>query len=118
MCGAHVALDRASTVSVCCAVDGTLTEPVIDFAKMRRVVGVPDGEDTLDFLAGLAPDVRTEREAALHAVEAEGMAQMRLMPGARELARFLDSRGVPRCVRACVRRLIPDPGRAVMALEA
>ena len=106
-----------STLSICCAVDGTLTEPVIDFAKMRRVVGVPDGEDTLDYLAGLAPDIRAEREAALHVVEAEGMAQMRLMPGARDLARFLDSRGVPRCVRARVRRLVQDLEWAAMALK-
>lgn len=57
--------------------------------------------DTLDFLASLPPDIRAEREAALHVVEDEGMAQMRLMPGARELAQFLDSKGVPRCGGGC-----------------
>lgn len=77
-------------------VDGTLTVPVLDFGKMRRVVGVPDGQDVLDFLAGLEPAQRAEREAALHAVEQEGMAAMQVMPGVKELAKHLDDRTVPR----------------------
>lgn len=77
--------------------DGTLTVPVIDFAKMRRVVGVPQGQDILDFLASLPPEERAVREMALHAVEEEGMAAMQVQPGADELAAHLDERGVPRC---------------------
>ncbi|KAL6768498.1 hypothetical protein ACKKBF_B10965 [Auxenochlorella protothecoides x Auxenochlorella symbiontica] len=79
-------------------VDGTLTVPVLDFPKMRRVVEVPEGQDVLDFLAGLEPAERAQREAALHAVEEEGMAAMQVMPGVEELAKHLDERAVPRAL--------------------
>lgn len=101
-------------------VDGTLTVPVLDFPKMRRVVGVPEGQDVLDFLAGLEPAERAQREAALHAVEEEGMAAMQVMPGVEELAKHLDERAVPRWAgwgggrprSAAGREEVTDPLRA------
>ncbi|KXZ56885.1 hypothetical protein GPECTOR_1g799 [Gonium pectorale] len=69
--------------------DGTLLKPVIDFAEMRRRVGVhPTEGDILDVIRQRTPEDQARALAALR--------DMALMPGAQELCAFLDRQGLPR----------------------
>lgn len=78
--------------------DGTLIVPAINFAEMRRRVGVPPGRDILDYLRELEGEAARAAHAAIHDVEHQAMLNMRVMPGARELAHFLDDRHIPRAL--------------------
>jgi HAD superfamily hydrolase (TIGR01509 family) len=77
--------------------DGTLTVPVIDFALMRRRLGIPEG-DILAILRGW-PDTR--QKAAfdiIEEIEEEGRFKLQLQPGADALMRVLERRGLPRAI--------------------
>jgi len=95
--------------------DGTLTIPKIDFPKMRRLVGVPPGQDILGHVAyapptvaneagwrlwltvdgrgpllpllhrSLEPHAQREALALIEEVEREGMLAMELQPGYHDL---------------------------------
>lgn len=75
--------------------DGTLTVPAIDFAEMRRRLGVLEG----DILATVKcwPEER-QREAfrIIEEIEARARDRLEIQPGARELIAFLDSRRIPK----------------------
>jgi HAD superfamily hydrolase (TIGR01509 family) len=49
--------------------DGTLTQPVHDFAAIRLALCVPDGADILGFLAALPPAVARPLHERLQAIE-------------------------------------------------
>lgn len=51
--------------------DGTLTVPVIDFKLMRSRVGVPDGQDILDFISTQTVEMQARSNAAIKDVEAK-----------------------------------------------
>lgn len=80
--------------------DGTLTVPYLDFAEMKRRVGVPPQGDVLAALD--SPEWSDERRAAALAaiaeMEAEALRHLALMPGAEALCRFLDGLGLPRAI--------------------
>ena len=78
--------------------DGTLTVPCIDFADMRRRVGVPpDRGDILDIINSWeSTERRKEAFAIIAEIEEEALRNMKVMPGAEELCRLLDNEGVPR----------------------
>ena len=69
--------------------DGTLTVPNLDFGEMYRRAGVPRGEDIL------ATRWRADETACrvVEEMEAEGRRTLALMPGAAELAAWLEARG-------------------------
>mmetsp|Transcript_6911 Transcript_6911/g.20768 ORF Transcript_6911/g.20768 Transcript_6911/m.20768 type:complete len:399 (-) Transcript_6911:88-1284(-) len=70
--------------------DGTLTVPNLDFGEMYRRAGVPRGEDIL------ATRWRADETACrvVEEMEAEGRRTLALMPGAAELAAWLEAHGV------------------------
>ncbi len=75
--------------------DGTLTEPAIDFAEMRRRVGIPSG----DILLTIRSWPEERQRAAFRIIdEIEEVARARLVvqPGVHELMDLLDERGMPK----------------------
>ncbi|GFR40695.1 hypothetical protein Agub_g1286 [Astrephomene gubernaculifera] len=77
--------------------DGTLLKPVIDFAEMRRRVGVlPHQGDILDVISGWGAEERQRAYDIIAEIEEQALRDMALMPGALELCAFLDARGLPR----------------------
>ncbi|RKY58697.1 MAG: HAD family hydrolase [Candidatus Latescibacterota bacterium] len=94
--------------------DGTLTEPYIDWKGLRDEIGVPEGIPILEYINGL-PEGR--REEALRALEAREEDAARNAPpteGAGELLKRLRSMGIRtalvtnssrRCVEAVLERL-------------
>lgn len=78
--------------------DGTLTEPVIDFADMRRRVGVGPTGDILEVIAGWPAAEQERARRVLAEIEREALERMRLMGGVVELCAELDRRGVPRAL--------------------
>jgi HAD superfamily hydrolase (TIGR01509 family) len=75
--------------------DGTLTEPTIDFAAMRADLGLPTG-DILAHVEGLSGPARARAEAIIH--DHEESAPMTLRPGCLELLEALDAAGLPRAI--------------------
>ena len=84
--------------------DGTLTEPCLDFVKMRRRVCEALERDIgrADMLAEIEKEASAARReaahAAIHEVEAEGWARLVLAPGVSDVCGLLDARGVPRAI--------------------
>lgn len=73
--------------------DGTLVEPAIDFAGMRRAVGVPEG-DILHVIETWSPERQREANAILERFEAEAALHMELRPGCLALLEGLGARDV------------------------
>ncbi|KAG2442369.1 hypothetical protein HXX76_002455 [Chlamydomonas incerta] len=77
--------------------DGTLLKPVIDFAEMRRRVGVtPEMGDILDAINKWPEERRAQAYATIAEIEEQALKDMSVMPGAPELCAFLDRNGLPR----------------------
>ncbi|MBX7168680.1 MAG: HAD family hydrolase [Pirellulales bacterium] len=74
--------------------DGTLVDSRLDFAAMRREIGLPDGTPLLEGLARLSGEARVRGEAVLTRHEWEGAQQATLMAGAGELLAMLAQRGM------------------------
>ena len=75
--------------------DGTLTEPVIDFAGMRRRLGIPTG----DILATVRAWPEAQRRTAfdvIEEIEEDARLRMTIRPGTVELLAFLDRSGIRR----------------------
>jgi len=75
--------------------DGTLTEPYMDFAEMKRRVGVTDG-DILDVMGTWSEERQAQANAVIAEMETEARDNMTLMPGVHELLAVLDAWGLPR----------------------
>ena len=121
--------------------DGTLTEPLMDFAAMRREIGVPEGCGLLEAIAAMTPPDRLSAEAILHRHEERAATQSTLNPGCDELIAWVRRQRLAtalitrnsRASAACVLRrhglafdvLItredgkfkPDPGPLLLASE-
>lgn len=79
--------------------DGTLTVPCIDFAEMRRRVGVhPTEGDILKIIAGWDEARQKEAYRVIADIEEQALRDMKIMPGAVELCKELDDRGMPRAI--------------------
>lgn len=95
---------RRSVRGVIFDMDGTLTEPILDFVKMRKRVGIALGRDIgkRDMLAEVEKEPSLElQEAALKAikeVEAEGHEKMKLAQGVNRVCKLLDDTNVPRAI--------------------
>lgn len=95
---------RRSVRGVIFDMDGTLTEPVLDFVKMRKRVGLALGRDIGrgDMLGEVNKEPsETRREAALLAikeVEREGHEKMKLARDVNRVCAFLDDRNIPRAI--------------------
>ncbi|KAI8102456.1 hypothetical protein M9435_006057 [Picochlorum sp. BPE23] len=77
--------------------DGTLTVPCIDFAKMRQSVGIESG-DILHVIHSWPQEKQDEAFAKIAAIEEEALENMKIMPGAVELCSLLDERNIPRAL--------------------
>lgn len=74
--------------------DGTLTESQLDFDRIRRECGLPDGEPILEYMER-APHAERRRIAqVLEAHEARSAGQCALREGAGEVVRELHRRGL------------------------
>jgi HAD superfamily hydrolase (TIGR01509 family) len=87
--------------------DGTLTEPLLDFEAIRRELGLPAGVPILEALAPLDAGARQRAEVILRRHEMEAIAAATLADGCGELLEMLSARAVPtailtRNVRAAV----------------
>ena len=74
--------------------DGTLTVPLIDFAAIRRDMGVGPGP-ILEQMAAMSDADRTVAEAVLFRHEDEAAEGATLNPGCRELLDWLDAIDMP-----------------------
>lgn len=74
--------------------DGTLTEPVHDFAAIRAALGVPEGCDILGHLDALPEEESRRLHRALDEIEIELAGRAEASAGARRLVEALDRRGV------------------------
>jgi HAD superfamily hydrolase (TIGR01509 family) len=76
--------------------DGTLTEPLLDFDLIRREMGIT-GKGILENLARMPVDQRERAEGILLRHEREAADKSRLNPGCHELLAAIDGR-LPRAV--------------------
>ena len=75
--------------------DGTLTEPLLDFPAIRRELGVAPGAPILEALEHVSPDERARAEVILRRHELDAIRAATLADGCRELLALLGARGVP-----------------------
>src|SRR6476469_1089076 len=73
--------------------DGTLTEPMLDFARIKAEMGIGD-RPILETLAELTGGRRAEAEAVLLRHEQHAAKNSTLNPGCRELLQWLHERRV------------------------
>jgi len=74
-----------------------LTVPVIDFAAMRRAIGVPSG-DILDAIHSWDAKRQKEAHEKIALIEADALRRMKLMPGLVELCEALDTKSIRRAL--------------------
>ena len=89
--------------------DGTLTEPFLDFELIRAEIGIPAGP-ILEALETLPAEPRARALEILHRHEDQAAAAAVLHPGAADLLSWLRGRGLPvglvtRNRRECVERV-------------
>ena len=78
--------------------DGTLVDSRLDFAAIRRDMGLPPDRSILDGLPRLLPQARREAEAILHEHERRGGERATLLPGAGRLLDRLTTLDLPHAV--------------------
>eukprot|EP00898_Chlorokybus_atmophyticus_P006221 jgi/Chlat1/65/Chrsp1S03115 len=76
--------------------DGTLTVPCIDFELMRKRVGILTGDILTVIDSWGDPERQKLAYAAITEVETEANERLQIMPGALELCRYLDDKGIRR----------------------
>ncbi len=76
--------------------DGTITEPYLDFDVIREEMGLDkNGGPILEAMAKMTPQRRQQAEAILHCHEERAVAESKLNAGARETLGALRTRGIP-----------------------
>ena len=78
--------------------DGTLTQPIIDWQRLRKRIGAPPESTIMDHIAGLPQAEAARAEAILLETEREGTEQAPLNEGVHELFDALDQKGIPRAI--------------------
>ncbi|MGH7214077.1 MAG: HAD family hydrolase [Tepidisphaeraceae bacterium] len=73
--------------------DGTLTEPMLDFSRIKREMGIGD-RPILEALAAMSPAERCAAQTVLHRHEERAAEHSTLNPGCRELLAWLDANGI------------------------
>lgn len=73
--------------------DGTLTRPCLDFARIREDIGVD--EPILEAMAKMPPAGRSRAEGILERYEAEAAQKSELQPGAAETVSAIRANGIP-----------------------
>src|SRR2546423_11021271 len=80
--------------------DGTLTEPMLDFPRIKAEMGI-GSRPILEALAEMSAAERQAAEAVLHRHEEEAAAGSSLNPGCRELLEWIHAHGL--CVALITR---------------
>jgi HAD superfamily hydrolase (TIGR01509 family) len=80
-------------VAVLFDMDGTLTEPLLDFSQIKAEMGIGD-QPILEALATMTPAGRNRAEAILHRYEDEAARRSTLNPGCHEVLDLLKAKGV------------------------
>jgi HAD superfamily hydrolase (TIGR01509 family) len=75
--------------------DGTLTEPLLDFAAIRREIGIDPGLPILEALERNDPDARARAEVILRRHELEAIDRATLADGCAELLERLAAHRIP-----------------------
>jgi HAD superfamily hydrolase (TIGR01509 family) len=75
--------------------DGTLTEPLLDFEAIRREIGLPEGAPILEQLAGADPQLRARAEEILCRHELDAIRRATLADGCEDLLACLRERRIP-----------------------
>jgi len=76
--------------------DGTITQPYLDFNAIREEMGLEPGSGPiLEAMEKMTPPQRRRAETILHSHEAKAVAESRLNTGARETLAGLQQRGIP-----------------------
>jgi HAD superfamily hydrolase (TIGR01549 family) len=75
--------------------DGTLTQPNLDFGEMYRRCGVDRSQDILEEIAAMPSSQQQAANDILEEMEEEGRRTLQLMPGALELIQWLSSHDIP-----------------------
>lgn len=78
--------------------DGTLTKPNLDFKEMYRRCNVDMKDDLLTAIAAMPAAEQAAANAVIDDMEAEGRRTLQLMPGAAELALWLQKHGIPTAI--------------------
>ncbi len=91
--------------------DGTLTEPLLDFDAIRRELGLPEKAPIIEGIAAMDADRRAAGERILDRHEMAAAGKCVLMPGAKATLAALHSRGVraallTRNSRACAETVL------------
>src|SRR5689334_12399618 len=74
--------------------DGTLTEPMLDFPKIKAEMGI-GARPILEALAEMSPHLRAQAEAVLLRHEDHAAENSTLNPGCRELLDHLTGHSIP-----------------------
>ena len=72
--------------------DGTLTEPAIDFPALKAAMGIPLAQPILEALAAMTPANRTAAETILHDYEDRAATESKLNPGCDRLIEWIAQR--------------------------
>ena len=75
--------------------DGTLTVPNLDFDLMYRRCAVDKNKDILAVLAALPEEDAREKYRIIEEMEEEATRTLKIMPGAKEIASWLQTHGIP-----------------------
>ena len=75
--------------------DGTLTEPVLDFDAIRAEIGLPDNVPILEYIERLTVAERAHAEAVMVRHERAAIAQATLADGCADLLGHLREREIP-----------------------
>ncbi len=78
--------------------DGTLTKPFLDFAVIRRRLGLSPSGPVLEQILALPEEQRASKFAMLEEFESEAVENSELNEGVREIMGFLASRGISAAV--------------------
>lgn len=100
--------------------DGTLTEPMLDFPRIKREMGIGE-RPILEAMADMSAEERAAAEVVLHRHEEEAARLSRLNPGCREVLALLDAQGVRRALitrncRSSVHTVLSTHGLAINVL--
>ena len=91
----RVGADVAAPAAVLLDMDGTLTVPRLDFARIKRDMGLAPHDSILERLAGMSAEARTAAERALERHEREAAEASELADGCYDLLDWLVGRGLP-----------------------
>lgn len=78
--------------------DGTLTLPTLDFAEMKRRIGVPLTSDILGSVNAMSAKDRARSMAVIEEMEDEANRRLQLQPGTVDLLHFLAQYGLHRAL--------------------